>query len=150
AKRLLRLTYHTRGLRIMFNGKFRLALMGGFTLIAIAIPSTTWYMTRQDPWLSEAAPVNFSRPPQPPEPPAETYELPQAEREYIWEIEHHGNVLVKHGFQRLADALKQADAKALSALLADDFKGADLNAPLEVRAQTAYAQVERQQDAGNT
>jgi HEAT repeat protein len=80
--------------------------------------------------------------------PPENLELPEAERAYLWEVEHHGNVLVKYGFGPLADALKRADAAALSHLLADDFTGTDLREPRRTRAVTGYAEVERLQDAG--
>jgi hypothetical protein len=79
---------------------------------------------------------------------ADVRELPEADRQYIWEIEHHGNLLVKHGFAALAGALKDADAAALSRLLADDFAGTDLREPRHIRAVTDYAEVERLQDDG--
>src|SRR5262249_8824582 len=82
----------------------------------------------------------------PPEP--ETVALPEAERKYRWEIEHHGNRRVKHGFVPLAEALRRADAAALSGLLADDFRGADLGEPRRVRSATGDAEVERLEDAG--
>jgi HEAT repeat protein len=75
-------------------------------------------------------------------------ELPEDERAYLWEVEHHGNVLAKHGFGPFAAALKAGDAPALSRLLADDFAAADLREPQQVRAVTAFAEVERLQDAG--
>jgi hypothetical protein len=78
----------------------------------------------------------------------EEKELPEAERKYIWNIEHHGNLLVKDGFGPLAGALKGADAAALARLLADDFTGADLQKPRRVRA-AGYAEVERLEDAGH-
>jgi hypothetical protein len=75
-------------------------------------------------------------------------ELPEAERQYLWQVEHHGNLLVKHGFGPLAAALRGASAAELSRLLADDFAGADLREPHRVRAIKDYAEVERTQDAG--
>ena len=75
-------------------------------------------------------------------------ELPDDEREYLWQVEHHGNVLVKHGFGRLAAALRAADRAALARLLADDFAGTDLADPRRVRAATPFADVERIQDGG--
>jgi HEAT repeat protein len=57
------------------------------------------------------------------------FELPEADRVELWEIEHHGNVLVKYGFGPLADALKAADASALTRLTAEDFTGTDLGDP---------------------
>ncbi len=78
----------------------------------------------------------------------EELELPEPERKYLWGIEHDGNLLVKHGFARIADALRRADAAALTALLADDFTGSDLNDPRRVRTAAEYAEVERLQDSG--
>src|SRR5262249_49983588 len=78
----------------------------------------------------------------------EDRELAASEREYLWQIEHHGNVLTKFGFAPLADALKRADAAALSRLLADDFAGADLDRPQRVDVATGFAAVERLQSSG--
>lgn len=83
--------------------------------------------------------------------PAETSkvaELPEEERTYLWEIEHNGNVLSKYGFGKLAAALRDADAAALTRLLADDFAGTDLAEPRRIKSSTAFASVERVQDAG--
>src|SRR5205085_2325242 len=44
------------------------------------------------------------------------------EREFIWQVEHHFNVLGQHGFSALARALKQADEPAIRKLLAADFR----------------------------
>ena len=55
----------------------------------------------------------------------ENLELPEAERSYLWDVEHHGNLLVKYGFGPLAEALKRADGAALSRLLAAHFPGSD-------------------------
>jgi hypothetical protein len=76
-------------------------------------------------------------------------QLPDAERAYLWDIEHHGNVLVKHGFGPLAAALQKADPEALSRLMADDFAGTDLVEPRCVRVAKEFAEVERLQDAGH-
>jgi HEAT repeat protein len=83
--------------------------------------------------------------------PAETpkvAELPETERQYLWEIEHRGNVLVKYGFARVAAALREADREGLNKLLAQDFAGADLGEPRKIRSVTAFAEVERAEDAG--
>jgi hypothetical protein len=80
--------------------------------------------------------------------PAGDFELPEAERQYLWQLEHHGNVLVKHGFGPLAAALRGGSAAELSRLLADDFAGTDLREPHRTRAITDYAEVERLQGAG--
>jgi HEAT repeat protein len=77
----------------------------------------------------------------------EGMKLSEVERKYLWDIEHHGNLLVKFGFGPLAAALKSADASALSRLLADDFAGTDMRAPKRVQAATGYADVERLQQS---
>jgi HEAT repeat protein len=75
-------------------------------------------------------------------------QLPDKARLYLWEIEHHGNLLVKYGFGPLAQALKNADTEALSRLLADPFAGADMREPKSVRAKSGATEIERLQDAG--
>jgi hypothetical protein len=77
-------------------------------------------------------------------------QLPESERLYLWEIEHHGNLLVKHGFGPLAQGMKKADAAALTRLLAEPFAGADMREPRSVRASTGNVEVERLQDSGLT
>jgi hypothetical protein len=49
--------------------------------------------------------------------------LEESEREYLWQVEHGGNLLVKHGFGPLAAALRQADGRALLAACAADLHG---------------------------
>ena len=70
-------------------------------------------------------------------------ELPEVDRQYLWEIEHHGNVLSKHGFGRLAAALREGDPSAVARTLADNFTGTDLRDPQPVRTLTAFAVAER-------
>jgi hypothetical protein len=78
-------------------------------------------------------------------PPALT--LASSEREFLWQVEHHGNLLSRHGFRALADALRRADAAALTALLSADFTGWAPRQPREVRLETDFAHVVRQEDA---
>jgi hypothetical protein len=75
--------------------------------------------------------------------------MDQAQRAYVWEIEHHGLVLGKYGFQRLADALRRADRPALEALLSPTFHGQVLRRPREVRAASDFVDAVRQDDAGH-
>src|SRR5437870_11756911 len=49
--------------------------------------------------------------------------LDDGEREYLWQIEHHGLVLGRHGFEPLAEALSRGDQDALRNLLAPGFTG---------------------------
>jgi hypothetical protein len=75
--------------------------------------------------------------------------LPKFEREFLWEVEHHGNVLNAHGFKRLADALRDADAGALTRLLAEDFTGELPREPLEFRLRRGPLDVVRREDKGS-
>ncbi len=49
--------------------------------------------------------------------------LPEEERAHIWKVENRGNELARHGFGPLARAIKEADAAALTAILAEGFSG---------------------------
>jgi hypothetical protein len=79
------------------------------------------------------------------EPGGEAALMDEAQREYLWDIEHHGLVLTKKGFSLLADALSKQDRRALTAVLAPDFKGELLDQSGGVRASTPYAEVVRQE-----
>jgi len=74
--------------------------------------------------------------------------LQVSEREQLWEIEHHGNVLSRVAFPALTSALVKGDAKALAALFTADFKGDLLQQPTEVTIHTDIVDVVRQSDAG--
>ena len=50
--------------------------------------------------------------------------LDDAQREQLWQIEHHGLLLTRQGFSELTDALSRRDRKALGHLLAAGFVGA--------------------------
>jgi hypothetical protein len=98
-----------------------------------------------------------ARPPRSAAPPAVAAEADPAplppvlndeERKYLWDVEHHGNLLTRHGFSALTKALQANDAAALAALLAPDFHGHTLREPNAVRCDADYAQVVRQEDSG--
>jgi hypothetical protein len=74
--------------------------------------------------------------------------LPQSEREYLWQVEHGGNLLVRDGFGPLAAAMRRADAPALLALLSDDFQGATLDQPSEAAWRSDWLTAVRQSDGG--
>jgi hypothetical protein len=75
--------------------------------------------------------------------------LPESERTFLWDVEHHGNVLNACGFKRLADALRDGDAGALANLFAEDFTG-DLPAqPNEVSLHREGLDVVRREDKGS-
>jgi hypothetical protein len=79
--------------------------------------------------------------PAPREPPKAA--LPEDEQAYLWDIEHHGNVLVKEGLAVLAKAIQAGDEAALGRILAPDFRGADLKEPRRVAVAADTYQVER-------
>ncbi|HLJ93684.1 MAG TPA: VCBS repeat-containing protein [Gemmataceae bacterium] len=74
--------------------------------------------------------------------------LDDSEREYIWNIEHHGLILSRHGFSRFADALSRGDQEGLRNLLATGFGGPVSSSSREVRLAAEFAQVLRQEYAG--
>ena len=49
--------------------------------------------------------------------------LGKEQREYLWQIEHHGLILGRVGFTRIAKAIKNGDAPASLPLLAEGFEG---------------------------
>jgi hypothetical protein len=71
------------------------------------------------------------------------------EKAYIWDLEHHGNLLGKHGFKPMADALSRADRPALLNLLAADFTGQTLGNPREVRMSAEFGEAVRLEDSGS-
>jgi hypothetical protein len=79
---------------------------------------------------------------------AQKLSLDEAQREYLWQIEHHGMLLSKHGFGAVKAALVANNPLALSSLLAKDFTGSVYAQPREVRVTNDFLQVVRQQDAG--
>jgi hypothetical protein len=74
--------------------------------------------------------------------------LSQDETSYIWDLEHHGNLLVKYGFKPMAEALVKSDRTALLALLAANFSGQTLDKPREVRMTSEFGEATRLEDSG--
>jgi len=74
--------------------------------------------------------------------------LSKDQREYLWQVEHHGLILTRLGFARIAAALKNNDAHALLALFAERFEGEVPGRPREVSFDHDSTRVLRQQDSG--
>src|SRR5579864_7082715 len=74
--------------------------------------------------------------------------MDEAQRNFIWEVEHHVLVLSKYWFKDFAQALQKADGKAMAHLLAPNFQGATVQKTKEEKLETAYATVVRQRSAG--
>src|SRR6516165_4754977 len=61
-------------------------------------------------------------------PPAPPSVMDEGQREYLWDIESHGNKLARtnYGLKTLGVALSKADRKGLENILAADFQGETL------------------------
>ena len=67
---------------------------------------------------------------------------------FLWEIEHHGNILSRMGFSALAKALAEDDGKALAALLDAQFKGGLIREPTAISLHGDGLDVVRHSDSG--
>src|SRR5207249_4314165 len=76
--------------------------------------------------------------------------LEENERTYLWQIEHQGLVLGRHGFRPLADALGRGDQDTLRNLMAAGFTGFAPRDPREVRFDDAFAHVVRREPKGQS
>jgi hypothetical protein len=75
--------------------------------------------------------------------------LADEEREYIWDLEHHGNLLVKFGLKPMAEALIRADRTSLLNLIATKFSGQTLGNPHEVHMRSEFGEAVRLEDSGS-
>ena len=69
--------------------------------------------------------------------------LAEAERAYLWEVEHRGNILAEGGFAALASALGRADRAGIARMLAPSFRGDACNPTREVVRQAEWGRVVR-------
>jgi len=67
---------------------------------------------------------------------------------FLWDVEHHGNILSRIGFAALTKALRDGDSNALAALLAPDFTGGLLREPIQAAVHDAVLDVVRESDSG--
>jgi hypothetical protein len=74
--------------------------------------------------------------------------MDKEQQEYLWQLEHHGNLLAKYGFKPLAAALVQKDRAALQRLLMPDFRGGLLDRPREVTRHTELLDIVRREANG--
>lgn len=75
---------------------------------------------------------------------SDNMELPEAERQRLWEIEHRGNALNKYWFEPFAAALVRGDPTELGRFLDAAFRGSEIGAPTVAKSLT----VERLQESG--
>lgn len=113
---------------------------GGFlTLVCVIVGlGAWWYLESSRPKGLRAAtedpPADGNRP---------HYSLPEAQREYLWDIEHHNNLLGQHRLKPFAKALCARDEKALLAMFAADFEGQVPDQPQETKIQSNAVEVIR-------
>jgi hypothetical protein len=67
---------------------------------------------------------------------------------FLWDIEHHGNILGRIGFPAFTKALRDGDATALAPLLAPNFRGGLLREPYEAAVHNEFLDIIRQSDSG--
>ena len=97
-----------------------------------------WFRSDRHDLSSESASVDL----------AATELLDEAERKYLWEIEHHGQQLSQRGFPLLSRALRRADAESLHRLLAPDFRG-EIPKQGRLISTNRFVKAQRFEDAGH-
>jgi hypothetical protein len=125
----------------------RTLCLSGLLMSACAVGAALWR-----PWRPSEAPppppdLSFLQESEAP-PAVQTAPLEETERERLWDIEHHGNLLNEHGFKRLAGALRDRDTATLTSLFADTFQGHLPNQPREVHLCRDPVDILRSQDSG--
>jgi hypothetical protein len=121
-------------------------LLSGLLAAASAVGGLVWYVGRPAPVPPPLPELKHVQHEDEEATPALT--LPDAELEFLWEVEHRGNILNAFGFKELADALRDADADALTRMLADDFTGELPRQPREVSLRNECLAVLRREDDG--
>ncbi len=110
-------------------------------LLCLALPACNGSVKIEEPAKEAAASPSASHALKP---------MDEKQRQFLWQIEHHGNLLSQVGFSSLAAALKKSDEKALAAILAPDFTGGMPQKPQEVALHTEFVDVVRKTDTGES
>ncbi len=69
--------------------------------------------------------------------------LPEDQRQFLWEAEHHGNRLSKSAFGPFGKAMRDGDWAGLAKMFASDFRGAEAAATEKEELDGGYATVRR-------
>ncbi|MBC8354840.1 MAG: VCBS repeat-containing protein [Planctomycetes bacterium] len=69
--------------------------------------------------------------------------LPDDEREFLWECEHHGNVLSEYGWRAISKAIQQRQGDELVKTLAADFRGSVTEPHAETRFENDFISLHR-------
>ena len=72
-----------------------------------------------------------------------TLYLPDEEREFLWECEHHGNVLSEYGWRIVSQAIHARDTETLQSTLAADFHGSVTSTSMETRYKNDAVLIQR-------
>ena len=75
------------------------------------------------PETTDSTSLVYDRSVDPVTPDALQWSLEQADQTYLWDLEHHSNLLVRHGLEKIGMALVGQQAGALLELFATDFVG---------------------------
>ena len=76
----------------------------------------------------------------------EVPELTEVDRKYLWDLEHHGNVLSQIGLRAIGDAICNAQLDRLLDVMAPEFSAQILDAPQQVQFESDVLSVQRESD----
>jgi hypothetical protein len=76
--------------------------------------------------------------------------LPEEERAYLWDLEHHGNLLSQYGFKAVTGALSKGDRSKVAALLSESFRGRLPEDVVETKREDDLLRVTRRTVAGDS
>jgi len=126
----------------MTNRMLRLAVwLAAFTVAGGLVAGCELWTHRADPNKPTGDPPSASK-----------SVMSDSQREYLWDIENHGNKLARtnYGLKAFGAALSHADRKAFDAILATDFQGETLGKPCEeIQISNESCDVVRQQENGS-
>ena len=123
----------------------------GLALIAGAAAAVlTWWLMRAVPRGDDARQPASEHSPSSPSASRLALSIPASEREFVWDLEHHGNLLNRFGFRRLGAALAEEDGDSLGAMFASDFEARLFDEDREARIDGGTFEVERRERAADT
>ena len=79
-------------------------------------------------------------------PGAQLPELDEADRKYLWDLEHHGNVLSQIGLRMIGESICQDQQEQLQHVLGTDFKAEVLDSPQRIEFASETLSVQRETD----
>jgi hypothetical protein len=125
-----------------------LLLLSGVVAAAAAAGGLAWYVGRPPPAPPPVPVLRHVQDEDKDEEAGPALTLPDSDLQFLWAVEHRGNLLNAYGFKKLADALRDADADALTRMLAEDFTGELPRQPREVSFHNECLDVLRRQEEG--